>query len=130
MEDSRRIAGLLGPTIIALIASENEFVNPHLYDRQIPPVVYLSGALFFVAGLSVVRAHNRWTASWPVVVTLSGWFAICLGLFRMFSPALYERGAQGNATAVLAMEIVLLGIGIFLTFKAYSRATGSKLDGE
>ena len=30
-----------------------------LYDMQIPPVVYLSGVLMFVAGLAIVRAHNR-----------------------------------------------------------------------
>jgi len=34
---------------------------------------------------------------------------------------LYEQGAQGNTTALLAAEIVLLSIGIFLTFKAYGR---------
>jgi hypothetical protein len=61
MADSRRIAGLLGPTLIALILSENEFINPHLYDHQIPPVVYLSGTLLFVAGLATVRVHNRWS---------------------------------------------------------------------
>ena len=92
MVDSRRIAGLLGSTIIALIMSENEFINPHLYDHQIPPVVYLSGTLLFVAGLSIVRAHNRWTRGWPAFVTLTGWFAILLGPFRMFTPGLYEQG--------------------------------------
>jgi hypothetical protein len=129
MMDSRCIAGLLGPTIVALIASENEFVNPHLYDHQIPPVVYLSGTLLFVAGLSIVRAHNRWTAGWPVLVTLTGWFAIVLGLLRMFTPGRYVQGAQRNAAPLLTMEIALLAMGILLTFKAYSRAIGSKLDG-
>lgn len=68
MADSRRIAGLPGPVIIALIMSKNELVNPHLYDRQIPPVVYLSGTLLFVAGLSIGRAHYRWTSGWPVLI--------------------------------------------------------------
>jgi len=129
MADSRRIAGLVGPVIVAMIMSENEFVNPHLYDNQIPPVVYLSGTLLFVAGLAIVRGHNRWTGSWPVLVTLTGWFAMVLGLFRMFTPGLYERGAQKNATALWAGELVLLAIGVFLTFKGYSRATRSDPDG-
>lgn len=129
MADSRHLAGLVGPTIIAMILSENEFVNPHLYDHQIPPVVYLSGTLLFVAGLSVVRAHNRWRGGWPVLVTLTGWFAILLGLLRMFTPGLYEQGAQQNAPALLAGEIVFLAIGVFLTLKAYARATGSQRDG-
>ncbi len=123
MPDSRRIAGLLGPVMIALITSENEIVNPHLYDRQIPPVVYLSGTLLFIAGLSIIRAHNHWTAGWPVVVTLAGWFAAVLGLFRMFKPELYQQGAQANTTALLVGESVLLAIGAFLTFKGYSKPT-------
>jgi hypothetical protein len=124
MTEPRRIAGLLGPTIVALILSENALVNPHLYDLQIPPVVYLSGTLLFIAGLSIVRAHNRWTGGWPVLVTVTGWFAILLGLFRMFSPGLYAQGAQSSPTALLAGEGALLVLGIFLTFKGYSGAGG------
>ena len=40
--ESRRIAGLLGPTIIVMIVSEFPLVQPRLYDAQTPPVVYLS----------------------------------------------------------------------------------------
>ena len=49
-------------------------------------LIYLNGTLLFVAGLSIVRAHNQWKADWPVLVTLMGWFAIVGGLFRMFDP--------------------------------------------
>jgi hypothetical protein len=129
MTDSRRVAGLLGPTIVALILSENALVNPHLYDRQIPPVVYLSGTLLFLAGLAIVRDHNRWTGGWPVLVTLSGWFALLLGLFRMFSPGLYVQGAQSSPAALLAGEAVLLLLGGFLTFKGYSGAARPGADG-
>lgn len=58
MENSRQIAGLLGPSLSAVLISEFPLVQPHLYDAQIPPVVHLSGALFFVAGLAIVRAHK------------------------------------------------------------------------
>lgn len=119
MTDSKRLAGLLGPAMIAIILSENPFVDPHLYDQQIPPVVYLSGTLLFIAGLAIVRAHNRWTASWPVLITLTGWLALLLGLFRMFAPGMYQSGAQGHGATVLGVEIALLAVGLFLTFKAY-----------
>src|SRR5271165_6189645 len=85
MSESKRIAGLVGPTIVAMIVSEFPLVQPHLYDAQIPPVVYLSGVLMFVAGLAIVRAHNRWARDWTVLITLSGWFGIVLGLIRMFA---------------------------------------------
>jgi hypothetical protein len=47
-------------------------VQPHLYDEPIPPVVYLSGVLMFVAGLAIARAHNRWAWDWTVLVTMTG----------------------------------------------------------
>jgi hypothetical protein len=37
MPESKRIAGLVGPTIVAMIASEFPLVQPHLYDAQIRP---------------------------------------------------------------------------------------------
>jgi uncharacterized membrane protein len=116
--NSKHIAGLVGPTLIAMTISESEFIQPHLYDTQIAPVVYLSGTLLFVAGLAIVCVHNRWMGDWTVLITLIGWFAIFGGLFRMFATKLYQQGAQ-NTTALLVLELVLLAVGIFLTFKAY-----------
>jgi hypothetical protein len=121
MTSSKRIAGLVGPTIVAMIVSEFPLVQPHLYDAQIPPVVYLSGVLMFVAGLAIVRAHNRWVLDWTGLVTLSGWFFLGLGLFRMFAADAYQRGSANTGTAVfMVLEGVLLMCGLVMTFKAYS----------
>lgn len=122
MPDSKRIGGLLGPTIVAMVASEFPLVQPHLYDAQIPPVVYLSGVLMFVAGLATVRAHNHWAADWTVLITLSGWFFLALGLFRMFAAGQYQRGsANTSASVFMALEAVLAVVGLIITAKAYSR---------
>lgn len=122
MASSKQLAGLVGPTIVAVIASEFPLVQPHLYDEQIPPVVYLSGVLMFVAGLAIVRAHNRWVWDWTVLVTLAGWFSTTLGLFRMFAAGAYQRGAASTPSFVfMALEVVLLLCGLVITFKAYSR---------
>lgn len=121
--DSKSIAGLVGPTIVVTVASELPLVQPHLYDAQIPPVVYLSGVLMFVGGLATVRAHNHWVLDWSVLVTLSGWFFLCLGLFRMFAASLYQRGAASTApTTFMVLEGILLLVGLAMTFKAYRRA--------
>jgi hypothetical protein len=118
MTNSKRVAGLVGPTLVAIAASE--MINPDIWSAVTAPVTYQAGTLLFVAGLAIVSAHNRWTWSWPVIVTLVGWFAMGGGLFRMFAPALAQRGAQ-NAGAVLAVQIALLAIGLVLTFKAVRR---------
>ena len=125
MPESKRIAGLVGPTIVAMIASEFPPVQPHLYDIQIPPVVYLSGVLMFVAGLAIVRAHNRWARDWTLLITLSGWFGVVLGLFRMFAAGRYQRSAADtSATVFMVLEGVLFVCGVIMTFKAYSRDAG------
>lgn len=84
MADSRHIARLLGPTLIALSASE--MLNPQIWVNVPATQVYLAGSLWLVAGLSIVCTHNRWTGGWPVLVTFMGWFAVLGGLFRMFVP--------------------------------------------
>ena len=91
MPNSKQIAGLVGPTIIAMVMSEFPLVQPHLYDAQIPPVVYLSGVLLFVAGLAIVRAHNHWARDWTVLITLSGW----LGLYLVCSECLLRTCING-----------------------------------
>ncbi len=122
MPNSRRIAGLVGPTIVAMVVSEYPLVQPHLYDAQSPPVVYLSGVLMFVGGLATVRAHNHWVRDWTVLVTLSGWFALVLGLFRMFAAGLYLRGAaHAGSTTLVVLEGIVLAIGLIMSYKAYSR---------
>ena len=121
MPNSRQIAGLLGPTMIAMLVSEFPLVQPHLYDAQIPPVVYLSGTLMFVAGLAIIRVHNHWARDWTLLVTLSGWFFLVLGLFRMFAAGLYRQGSVDTSTTVfMVLEGILLLCGIVLTFKAYT----------
>ena len=122
MSKSKQIGGLVGPTIVDMIVSEFPLVQPHLYDAQIPPVVYLSGVLMFVGGLAIVRAHNHWARNWTVLVTLSGWFFLALGLFRMFAAGLYQReSAQTSATVFMVLEGVLLVLGLIMTFQAYRR---------
>jgi len=119
---SKRIAALVGPTIVAMVISEFPLVQPHLYDAQIPPVVYLSGVLMFVGGLAIVRAHNKWTRDWTVLITLSGWFFLALGLFRMFAAGMYQRSsAQTSANVFMVLEGALVVLGLIMTFQAYRR---------
>ena len=115
-ERSRRLAGLVGPALIAITASEA--VNLDLVREQYRFDSYLDGSVVFVAGLSLVRGHNRWVPSWPVLLTLTGWTAMLGGLVRMFTP----RAGRGRAgPAAYAGIAVPFGVGVFLTVKAYAR---------
>jgi hypothetical protein len=119
MQNSISIARIVGPTLIVMVSSELEFWNPTLYETQITPLVYLSGVLMFVAGLSIVNKHNIWRWKWETLVTIIGYFAVLLGLLRMFFPQTYSRNFKNDSTT-LYVEIILIIIGIFLTYKGYS----------
>ena len=122
MANSKQIAALLGPTMVAMLVAEFPLVQPHLYDAQTPPVVYLSGVLMFVAGLAIVRAHNIWVRNWTVLVTLSGWFCLLLGLVRMFVAGQYRQATASTSSWVFVLlEGCLLLVALFITFKAYRR---------
>ena len=122
MTTSKRIASLLGPTLVVMTASESRFVQPHLYDEQIPPVVYLSGVLLFVAGLAIVRWHNVWRRDWTVLITVCGWGLLVLGMVRMFATGLYRQASGHAGSAFLVfVETILFVIGLVLTWKGYAR---------
>lgn len=114
MMESKQLAGLIGPIMVAVGVTEAS--NLEIFSLQSAPVVYLNGAMLFVAGLAILRAHNLWTWRWPVIVTLSGWAALLGGLWRMIAPN------APQATDNIFTYLVLLAIGAtgaVLTAAAY-----------
>jgi hypothetical protein len=127
MGSSRTIAALLGPTLIASAASI--FLNLNAWPAMVeqafrnPALIFLSGYPLFVAGLAIVYFHNRWTDGWPVVVTVLGWLTVVSGLSRILFPTRLVEIAIRAVQAANVMPIaalIILVIGAFLSFKAYS----------
>ena len=114
MTDSRQLAGLIGPTMVAL--GVTEAINIDVFANQIAPVVYLNGAILFVAGLAIVRAHNLWIWRWPVIMTVTGWVALIGGLWRMAAPDAPQAAENAFTYVVLA---AIGTIGAILSVKAY-----------
>jgi hypothetical protein len=125
LKKSKSIAGIVGPTLIVMVLSELKIWNPTLYDTQIAPIVYISGVLLFIAGISIVRSHNIWVLGWQTSLTIIGWCAILLGLMRMFFPHSYKAQFKNNNIALM-IEILLILLGIYLTYKAYWQIQKSK----
>jgi hypothetical protein len=126
LEKSKSIAGIVGPTLIVMVLSELKIWNPTLYETQIAPLVYLSGVLLFIAGISIVRSHNIWILGWQTSLTIIGWLAILLGLLRMFFPHVYKTQFKNNNFALM-IEVLLILLGIYLTYQAYwSRRTTNR----
>jgi hypothetical protein len=121
MTQSRQIAAFLGPVLIVLAVSEAK--NLQIWAAGIPPLTYLAGLLWFLGGLAIVSLHNRWSASWPVAITLVGWFFLLGGLFRLLFPDVQQGNQNTPAAGAYALDAVLFALGVLMTFKAYwSRA--------
>jgi len=128
MTTSKTIAGLAGPTLVAGAVAVLLHLGtwPTLVAQAFrdPALIFVSGFPLFVAGLAIVRAHNRWEGGWPVLVTVVGWLALLNGLSRILFPTLLAPIAVGavQSTGVLpAVAVVLLVVGAFLSLKGYSR---------
>ncbi len=128
MTTSKLIAGLIGPTYVAGAAAVllNLGTWPALVEQAFrdPALVFVSGFPLFVAGLAIVRAHNRWEGNWTVLVTIVGWLNLLGGLSRILFPTRLAHIAIGavQTTGVLpAVAAVFLAVGSFLSFKGYSR---------
>jgi hypothetical protein len=117
-----RMARLLGPALIGITVTG--WLNRDLIASAARPAfaayVYLSGALIFVGGLGIVSTHNIWSRRWPVLITLVGWFAIIAGMGCMVAPVSTQNAGRG-VPVLSGLLLVLLSLGVFLTFKAFKR---------
>ena len=128
MRTSKTIAGLIGPTLVAVAVAVllNLGSFPALAEQvsRDSALIFLSGILLFVAGLAIVRAHNIWAGGWPVLVTVFGWLILLGGVARMIFPtqiAAIAAGVGRSTGLIVAAAIVLLVLGAILSFKGYSR---------
>jgi cytochrome bd-type quinol oxidase subunit 2 len=129
MAHSRFLAGLIGPTLVAMAVAL--FLNDSVIAAMIGQaaqdyvLIFASGLITLVAGLAIVRAHNVWKG-WPAIVTIIGWLLILGGLARLFFPsqlAMFAGGLTIRPAPVMMAAVVVLLVGAFLTFKGYRRAS-------
>ena len=90
MDTSLFLARMIGPVLLAIgIAllinqrSVREMATEFLASKAL---IFMSGVLSLLGGLAIVLTHNVWDASWPVAITLFGWFLAIGGAFRIIFP--------------------------------------------
>lgn len=121
---SRFIAGLIGPVLTAIACSlllngelAKEIAGEIAHSKGL---IVLSGAMLLVAGIALVQCHATWRG-WPAIVTALGWLSIVSGLVRILFPSQLAGVAVElmNPAMILVASLVCLGLGAFLTAKAY-----------
>ena len=126
MATTKMIAGLMGPTLlaigIAMLVNARHFPEMAKQIGNDPGLILVSGILLLVAGLAIVRVHNVWRGGWRVVVTVLGWLAVISGILRMlpFWAASIASSLGQSSTPVIIGALVPLLVGAFLSYKAFT----------
>jgi hypothetical protein len=125
MERSKYIAGLAGPTALALGISV--LVNRDMFPEIVSqistslPLIIVSGVITLVAGLAIVQAHNSWSG-WPALITLLGWLLVIGGVLRIVLPqqlAGIAASVGANPSLLTVAGLAVSALGLFLTLKAF-----------
>jgi hypothetical protein len=128
MQTSIFIARLVGPLL--LVVGLGVLLNAAAFKRLADEflrsyaLIYLSGLLTMVAGLSVVLTHNVWTSDWRVIITVLGWLAIIGGAARIVMPQRIEafgRRMLKHPQGLTIAAVVYLALGALLSFFGYFR---------
>jgi hypothetical protein len=114
MDNSKSLGKVIGPSLCVM--SSSEMVNLHIWTKAVASVTYLNGIILFITGLYVVRIHNLWRTDWTILVTLTAWIGMAVGLFRIFFP---EAEQAGNSTSTYILLTCLFIVGSILTWKSY-----------
>jgi cytochrome bd-type quinol oxidase subunit 2 len=124
---SRQIAAFLGPVAILLAVSEAK--NLAIWSTGNPPLTYLAGLAWFLGGLAIVRVHNRWSRTWPVSITIVGWFFLVGGAFRLLFPDVQQGNQNTPALGAYAIDAMLVAFGSIMTLNAYHRPASHRRRG-
>ena len=128
MEQSIFLAKVIGLYLLivpaAVLLKRKQFAelaNEFAANRAI---VFLSGLFALVLGLMIVVSHNVWTADWRAVITVMGWLTLAKGVIRIFFPEkLASFAIDPSSTKWTLASIVLLGLGLYLTYAGFSAGT-------
>ena len=126
LEQSIFIAKLVGPVL--LVAAIPMLINPKELQEiaaeflQNRVLIYITGVMVLLGGLSIVNTHNYWVVDWPVVITLFGWAMIIGGAARVVLPSAVTR--IGNAmmekpTVTRIAGLAWAFVGAYLIYKGY-----------
>ena len=121
------IARLIGPLFATI--GVGMLTNAETY-RQIaqqyltnPAIIYFSGIMILLIGLTILNFHSAWTRDWRSAVTFIGWLMTVIGVWRIIAPQFipFVAGAiLANQHFFVALGTLLLTLGGYVTYKGYA----------
>jgi len=120
MTSSTYLALLFGTYIIAvsipMIVDQKRLVSVMQDFIDSPLLIFLTGILVLVGGISVICFHNIWTADWRSLITLFGWAAAIEGVIMIMWPEPLIRFAKSvlkQSPLISVLGFIYLALGAF-----------------
>ncbi len=128
---TRFLSKLFGLSLIlislSVMAHKQATIETLMALAHTPPLLFVLGMVFLIAGLAIVLAHNIWSGGvLPVIVTLLGWITLIRGLILLFlSPAaILQLFGMIHLEQLFYLYIAIsLVIGAYLTYGGFSSAS-------
>jgi hypothetical protein len=128
MQPAVFIARLIGPTFVAVglgILLNGPFYTALIMEAvRSPTLIYFSGLMSLIPGLTILNVHRTWTGGWRVIVTIIGWLMAIGGVIRLVLPATTAALATdiyARSVFLLIVAVVVLVVGGYLSFEGYRR---------
>ncbi len=86
-------------------------------------LLYVTGIITVVLGLTMVIGHNIWENSWRVVITLIGWIVLLKGLAFLFLPKKimfkFAKSFRWSKEWYFIVAIIMVLFGLYLASKGF-----------
>ena len=125
MSSSVYLAFLFGSYIFVISASmiwnRSRFIETMTDVLESRSLIFFTGILVLMGGVSVVCFHTVWALDWRGLITLIGWIAVIKGTLLIILPEpliAFSKGALRKPSTVLVLGVTYLAIGSFFIVNA------------
>ncbi len=129
MHTSRLIARLMGPVLIVIAmgmafglilegSGYSSLMKEFIVHRGL---IFLTGVLALLAGVTIVNEHNLWVPDWRVIITVLGWLLVVRGVMALVFPLTVQvfgdrivasqAGSIAGATVAFVLGAILCIMG-------------------
>lgn len=125
MTSSNYLAMVFGTYIIAvsipMLWDQSRLIRLMKDFIDSPPLIFLTGILALIGGLSIIAFHNIWVPDWRSFITIIGWIAAIEGAWLIIAPGSlihFANKVLNRSSMLLILGFVYLGGGLFLLSRA------------
>ena len=123
MQNAMWLASIFGPFLmivgIWMLFYHDNMMKVVTSMKNTPGIMYLSGVMNLMVGLTVVSLYNMWNWNLPLLVTLFGWVILIRGLMAFFVPQYLLKRTMNDSKTLKVKGVILLVWGFFMCWLAF-----------